>query len=532
MALDPTYTTEALDESARDDMLIQDFLLQSSRINPDGEALVAGSCRATYAELEDAALSLAGSLLAGGLKPGERVAILTDVPFDYIVSYFGTLLAGGVFTGLNTQTSLRTLRHLLSDCGASVVLTHRKFLKHFEGIAAVVPTLEYVWVSGGGSIAGVPCVDFAEQLVGTVGNSRQLPSRASADLAQIIYTSGTTGVPKGVMLSHRNLVVNTLSTVKYLALTRTDRAMVVLPFFYSYGNSVLLTHMAVGGTLVVNQSLLYPNVILDQMLAEQVTGFPGVPSTFALLLQRTAIRERSFPHLRYVTQAGGGMSPALARELVAALPGADIYVMYGQTEAAPRLSYLHPTDLHRKSGSIGKAIPGVTLEVLTPTGAAVQPEEVGEVVAQGENVMIGYWGQPEATAEVLRDGRLWTGDLATADEEGYLFIVGRQSDMIKSGAHRIAPKEIEDVLLEHTAVSEAAVIGVEDDILGEFLKACVVLKESVTCQEKELLCHCHQILPSYKVPHSIEFYDELPKTESGKIKRAELKFGKVGGGKC
>ena len=359
--------------------------------------------------------------------------------------------------------------------------------------------------------------------------------REPADLAQIIYTSGTTGKPKGVMLSHTNLIANTLATVQYLGLTQNDRAMVVLPFFYSYGNSVLLTHIAVGGALIVNQSLMYPAVILDQMRAEEVTGFPGVPSTFALLLQRTTIRETSLPHLRYVTQAGGGMSPALVRELVAALPGVAIYVMYGQTEAAPRLSYLDPADMHRKSGSIGKAIPGVTLEVLTPTGDTVPPGEIGELVAQGENVMIGYWGQPETTAEVLRDGRLWTGDLVTVDEEGYLYIVGRQSDMIKSGAHRIAPKEIEDVLLEHDAVFEAAVIGVEDDILGESLKACVVLKEAAICQEKDLLRHCHQILPPYKVPHTIEFYDELPKTESGKIKKAQLKAGNLniqGGGEC
>ncbi|MFA7061991.1 MAG: fatty acid--CoA ligase family protein, partial [Pedobacter sp.] len=192
-------------------------------------------------------------------------------------------------------------------------------------------------------------------------------------------------------------------------------------------------------------------------------------------------------------------------------------------------------DMNRKSGSIGKAIPGVTLEVLTPTGDTVLPGEIGELVAQGENVMIGYWGQPETTSEVLRDGKLWTGDLVTVDEEGYLYIVGRKSDMIKSGAHRIAPKEIEDVLLEHDAVFDAAVIGVEDGILGESLKACVVLKEAAICQEKDLLRHCHQILPTYKVPHTIKFYDELPKTESGKTNKVQLKTGSrniQGGGGC
>lgn len=506
-------------------MLIQDFLLRSCHRNPDSEALVSGMFRVTYSEVTNAAFSLAISLVKEGLKPGDRVAVLTDVPFDYIVSYFGALLAGGVFVGLNTQTSARTLMQQLSDCGASITVTHHKFLKYFAGMAGCVPSLICVVIAGGGTVTGVSSRDFVSLLAGSNDTLYLLPTREPADVAQIIYTSGVTGRPKGVMLSHTNLVANTNSTIQYLGLTGSDRAMVVLPFFYSYGNSVLLTHIAVGGALIVNQSLIYPAVILNQMQTEKVTGFPGVPSTFALLLQRTAIRDLPLPRLRYVTQAGGGMSPALARELMAALPGVAIYVMYGQTEAAPRLSYLDPADLHRKTGSIGKAIPGVTLKVLTPSGIAVKPGETGELVAKGENVMLGYWGQPQATADVLHDGWLWTGDLATEDEEGYLYIVGRQSDMIKSGAHRIAPKEIEDVLLEYDAVFEVAVIGVDDDILGETLRACVVLKEPGCCNAEALLRHCQKILPHYKVPHSVVFYEELPKTESGKIRKSDLKAG-------
>jgi long-chain acyl-CoA synthetase len=504
-------------------MLVQDFLIHSSTRGPQAEALVAGSRRVRYEELSNAAYALAVSLVEGGLKPGERVAVLTDVPFDFIVSYFGTLLAGGVFVGLNTQTSGRTLGHLLCDCGASIVLTNRKFIKYFEELSEGLPSVRTLALAGSGSLPGFTCCDFAELLRGNDKNMRILPRRSESDLAQIIYTSGTTGDPKGVMLTHRNLVSNTLSTVQYLGLTVQDRVMVVLPFFYSYGNSILLTHMAVGGTLVVNQSLLYPNIILEQMISEKVTGLPGVPSTFALLLHRSGIHDYTFSHLRYVTQAGGAMSPALARKLASVLTGASIYVMYGQTEAAPRLSFLDPADLYRKSGSIGKAIPGVILEVISPDGEIASPGEVGELVATGDNVMAGYWGQPEATANVLRDGRLWTGDLATTDEEGFLYLVGRKSEMLKSGAHRIAPKEIEEVLQEHDAVYEAAVIGIEDEILGEAIKACIVLKQGVLCLEKELLHHCRQILPAYKVPHIIEFRKELPKTESGKTKKSELK---------
>lgn len=503
-------------------MLVQDFLIHSCERNPHAEALVAGAGRFSYAELNRSAHALAHSLVEGGLRPGERVAALTDVPFDYIVSYFGTLLAGGVFVGLNTQTSVRTLGHLLCDCSASVVLTHRKFVKYFEELSSELPSVRSLIVAGG-AVPGFTCGDFRD-LIGERDDVRvALPSRSSSDLAQIIYTSGTTGDPKGVMLTHRNLVSNTHSTVQYLGLTAEDRAMVVLPFFYSYGNSVLLTHMAIGGALVINQSLLYPNVILDLMVTEKVTGFPGVPSTFALLLNRSGIHSYTFPHLRYVTQAGGAMSPVLARQLSSVLPGVAIFIMYGQTEAGPRLSYLAPEELYRKPGSIGKAIPGVTLDVLDPDGSKVEPGEVGELVASGENVMAGYWEQPDATAEAVRNGRLWTGDLATADDEGYLYLVGRKSEMIKSGAHRIAPKEIEEVLLEHHAVYEAAVVGIQDEILGESIKACIVLKEGIVCQEKDLFLHCRQILPVFKVPHIIEFREELPKTESGKTKKKELK---------
>ncbi|MBI5017287.1 MAG: AMP-binding protein [Deltaproteobacteria bacterium] len=523
-------------------MMVCDFLLRSAGRCPDKEAIVAAGRRITYRELADAARGVAGWLAAAGLQPGDRVGILLDDPVDYVSCYFGALLSGGVVVALNTQTSARTLGGILNDCGVSRLFTHRKLWKYVGPILSTTPALRRLAVAGGTSgLEGAPAfVASLEEVLREklVPNSRfrvpcpdsELGTRNSElrtwnpeDLAQIIYTSGTTGEPKGVMLRHSNLVANTASIVEYLRLTERDRVMAVLPFFYSYGNSVLLTHMAVGGTLVVNQSFLYPNVVLDQMQAERVTGFSGVPSTYALLLHRSAIRNYRFPDLRYATQAGGAMAPSLAREVREVLPGTAIYIMYGQTEASARLSYLDPGDLLRKAGSIGKAIPGVTLSVLKASGEPAGVGEVGEIVARGPNLMAGYWGQPGATAEVLGPEGLRTGDLATVDEEGYLYIVSRKSELIKSGAHRVGPKEIEDVLLEHPAVHEAAVLGVPHDILGEAIKACVVLKVAASCGEKELLRHCRKELPAYKVPQVIEFLDELPKTDTGKIRKVDLK---------
>jgi len=508
--------------------VIQDYLFENASRLPDKEALVVGERRWTYADLAAAARRIASHLGKRGYDGGFRAGILTDDPFDYITAYFGILAAGGVVVGINTQTSVRALSHVLRDCGVATLLTHKKFGKWLADAAAQAPLLEEIVVRGGvgasvGRGGGHRWIGY-EELGGSEpgespgGSGGENPS----ELAQIIYTSGTTGEPKGVMLRHANLMAVTNSIVTYLELSESDRMMVVLPFFYSYGNSLLLTHFAVGGTLVVNQNFLYPNAILDQMVREGVTGFSGVPTTFAILLHRSAIRDYSFPSLRYVTQAGGAMSPRHLSALREILPSVKIFIMYGQTEASTRLSFLPPEDLDRKPGSIGKAIPGVTLEVLRPDGTPVAPGEVGEIVAQGGNIMAGYWNRPEETAKVLKGGRLWTGDLARLDDEGYLYIVARKSEMIKSGAHRIAPKEIEDVILEHDAVHECVVLGVPDEILGEAIRACVVLKPREDCNEKIIVRHCRRLLPAYKVPHQVRFHDALPKTSSGKIMKRQL----------
>jgi acyl-CoA synthetase (AMP-forming)/AMP-acid ligase II len=285
----------------------------------------------------------------------------------------------------------------------------------------------------------------------------------------------------------------------------------------------MLTHIAAAATMIVLQSMVYPKVVLDLMREHGATGLSGVPSTFALLAASPAARQYAFPGLRYIAQAGGPMSPKLAAEAQSIFPGAAVFIMYGQTEASARLSYLHPDDFAKKPGSIGKAIPGVTLKLLDKQGAPVKPGEVGEIVACGPNIMQGYWQDPAGTAQVLRKEGLWTGDLAKMDAEGFFYIVSRKSEMIKSGAHRIGPKEIEDIILEHPAVRETAVFGIEDGILGEAVAACVVTKQGGSCTAQELLLHCRQNLPAFKVPHRVLLVETLPKTPSGKVIKNELK---------
>ncbi|WP_456387822.1 class I adenylate-forming enzyme family protein [Desulfolithobacter sp.] len=509
-------------------MLLQNYLIRAARKYPDKEVLIHGDHRVTYERLRAAAMSVAGWLLAKDLEPGFRGGLLTDDPFEYLAGYFGILLAGGVVVGLNTQTSAKALRYTLEDSGADALLVNRKFSRYLKaGLPATLP-VRALALGGAADTSRegtLPPYDSLAEILDRKGglSEQDLPFRQFCDLAQIIYTSGTTGSPKGVMLRHANLAANTSSIVEYLQLTDTDRVMAVLPFFYSYGNSVMLTHIAAGGSLVVNQSFLYPNVILQQMVEHRVTGFSGVPSTYALLLNRSAVSKYSFPDLRYITQAGAAMSPAMAKKLKSIFSGVKIYIMYGQTEASARLSYLDPQELETRPGSIGKAIPGVTLSLLDPQGCAVAAGQTGEIVARGANIMAGYWQRPEETAAVLRKEGLWTGDLARQDEDGFFYIVSRKSDIIKSGSHRIGPKEIEDTLAVHPAVHEVAVVGVPDEILDERIRACVVLKEDARCSEKELIRLCRRELPPYKVPQEVLFLKELPKTATGKIKKAPLK---------
>ena len=496
---------------------IPDLLIQSARRRPEKALLIHKGLQTSYGQLLEWALKTAGWLRELGVCPGFRGAILSDDPQEYIASYFGIMMAGGIAVGLNSQTSERALTYYLQDSGAELLFMNRRYAR----------LVEKVTQEAGKALPLKKSVDSSgmEQIWqhGTAPSYEDLAFRTGCDPAQIIYTSGTTGRPKGVVLRHANLLSNTASIVEYLGILPEDRVMAVLPFFYSYGNSILLTHIAKGATLIVNQNFVYPNTILDEMVRWEATGFSGVPSTYALLIYRSNLSKYSFPSLRYLTQAGAPMSPALAHRLLELFPGVDIFIMYGQTEASARLSYLPPGELLKRPGSIGIPIPGVELRLLDDDGRKVPRGETGEIVARGENIMAGYWNAPEATAQVLRPEGLRTGDLAWQDEEGYFYIVSRKSDMIKSGSHRIAPKEIEDVAMEFDGLAEAAVVGVSDTILGEAIWLFAVPDPNATVDMRLLKRHLRQILPAYKVPHEIRLVDSLPKTATGKIKKQELK---------
>lgn len=500
---------------------------------PDKILVIQGQRRLTYGEIHQKTARLASFLAGNGLQKGDRVAILSGNSPEYVISYLAIQEAGGISVDINFQSSASELKKIIHHCSASVLIVENKYgdmvteiLGETQSINAVI-TIDARSRGFSSSTrekipAHVRCMRLEDALKN--GEQRRLfPCVAGEDIAAIAYTSGTTGAPKGVMLSHDNFAANARSIIDYLHLTAGDRVMVVLPLCYSYGKSLLTTHVMVGGTIILENSFMYPTTIFNKMIQEEATGFAGVPSTFAIMLNRSNVRNNRFPKLRYVTQAGGPMPPQHAQELSRVLPGTEIYIMYGQTEATARLTYLPPPDLYTKPGSIGKPIPGVDIELITEHGMTAKEGEEGEIVAQGRNVMVGYWNNPEETRKVLRDGKLYTGDIAKKDHDGYLYIVGRRSDMIKSGAHRISPKEIEEVILEMSEVQEVTVLGANDDILGEAVRAVIVLKEGRSLDAKKVQRHCQIKLASFKIPKEVIFVDELPKTSSGKVRRYLLK---------
>ena len=343
----------------------------------------------------------------------------------------------------------------------------------------------------------------------------------SDELASIIYTSGTTGRPKGVMLSHGNLAANSAAIIKYLALTPADRGLCVLPFHFSYGNSVLHTHLLAGAELVIEDNLAFPHLTVQRMQAEAITGFAGVPSTFALLLGRVNFKEYDLSKLRYLSQAGGGMAKPLMERLRAELPHVALFIMYGQTEATARLSYLPAEDLAEKLGSVGLPVDGIEIQVQLD-GRPVKTGEVGEICARGASIMQGYWKDPAATREVLRDGWLRTGDLGHIDEDGYLFIDGRTVDMIKVGAFRVSPQEVEEVIAAVPGVEEVCAAAMPDELLGQAVKAVIVKREGADIDERAVKAYCRQNLAAYKVPKLVEFVSVMPRTASCKIQRFKL----------
>jgi amino acid adenylation domain-containing protein len=512
------------------DMLVHRLLEDAARRTPDAVALIEPGATTSYGALDRAANRFAHLFQAAGVIRGERIVIALDNGAEMAAAYLGALKAGGVAVPLPAGPRSDRFAHAVADCAPRVCIVDLATARDAAAAAALVP-VPAVFVAGRRNAALAPALlDLAPALANCPDTPLVVRS-IDLDLAAIIYTSGSTGDPRGVMLTHRNFIANARSIVSYLRLTAADRVMCVLPFHYVYGLSLLHTHLMVGGSVVIDNRFTFPNVVLAAMQQHQVTGFAGVPSTFAFLLHRSNLQDVELPGLRYVTQAGGNMPAPRILEWLERGPRAAFYVMYGATEAAARLTYLDPQDLTRKLGSIGRPVPNVEIQVVTEAGKPAVAGEVGELIARGSNISCGYWNSPEESRERFGALGYRTGDLGYADDEGFLFLIGRRHDMIKVGAHRVGAKEIEDVLHEHPSVREAVVVGAPHPMLGETPVAFVTLREGAADAAAVLRAFCSTRLPPHKVPQRISVEAELPrlagsgKTDKPFLRRAASQHG-------
>lgn len=489
-------------------------LLATARTRPDAIAIVDGERRIGYGAFAEQAQRFAGLLATLAVAPGERISIVLPNGIEAALACYGSWLAGCIAVPLNAQARGRELAAWLGHATPRVVVHEADNTEVGAALAGIAPAP--IRIATGP--ARPPQGTLAWQRVGEAA-----PVVLSADrVAAILYTSGTTGRPKGVTLTHANFAANVEAIVAYLALGADDSTVSALPFYYSYGASVLHTHLAVGGRMVLESNMVFPQLVVEAIERERVTGFSGVPSTFSLLLDRVPLVQHDLSSLRYLTQAGGAMPAATVRRLRDAIPQARLFVMYGQTEATARLAWLPPERLDDKPGSAGKAIAGVRIEVRGEAGHALPAGMPGEVWVRGGNVMAGYWRDPAATALVLHDGWLRTGDMGHLDTEGYLYLDGRRSDMIKTGAHRVHPLEIEEVLCELGGVREAAAVGIPDPTLGQVIKAFLVVADAHALDADAVRAHCRAYLAPHKVPRRVEFVPSLPRTASGKVRRRQL----------
>ncbi len=461
---------------------------------PQKTAVLHGGETATYTDIETKANRIASLLIGKGLKTGDRVLVVIENSIDSIASYYGVLKAGGVSVEVHDRSAKPEIEYYLENSGAKFCMLSKATAPRLSGISCktiIGPDMDFDNPKG-------DYIKFSD--ADTMPDTRPAKDIKPKDLAAIVYTSGSTGKPKGVMLTHGNLVSNTKSIVTYLGLTPYDRAMSILPFYYVYGKTVLNTHFRSGGSIVINNRFAFPNSVIDEMVKKEVTLFAGVPSTFAILLNRSIFSKTDIPNLRIVTQAGGAMAPALTKRLLEVLKQARLYVMYGATEASARISYLPPERLKDKLGSIGIPIPDVELSVRDDQGNEMAPYIEGNICAKGPNIMKGYWHDARETAKAIKNWGLVTGDLGYMDDEGFFFLTGRKKQMLKIGGERVSPKEIEDTIIESPHIHEAAVIGKPDELLGEVPIAYIVPVDANTFNLEELASHVRSRLAAHKQP--------------------------------
>jgi long-chain acyl-CoA synthetase len=487
------------------------ILVESARRDPEGIALKLDDFEMSYRDLDEASAMVAALLRERGVQAGDRVGImLPNVPY-FAICYFGVLRAGGTIVPMNVLLKEREVGFYLGDPGAKLLFAWHEFAKYAEKGAADVGA-ESILVGPG---------EF-EQMIAGRGSDTAMAERADDDTAVILYTSGTTGTPKGAELTHDNLLTNCRVAVRLFGVGNEAVVLGALPLFHSFGQTCgLNATICAGGTLTLIPRF-DPGKALEIIERDRVTVFEGVPTMYAAMLHDTEHGSYDVSSLRLCVSGGAAMPAEVMKGFETAF---DCKVLegYGLSETSPIASFNHP-DRERKPGSIGTPVEGVEMKVVDDDGSEVRQGEPGELVIRGHNVMKGYWNRPEATDEAIdADGWFSTGDVAKVDPDGYFFIVDRKKELIIRGGYNVYPREVEEVIYEHPAVREAAVIGVPHDQLGEEVAAVIALKEDATTTPEELRAYIKGQVAAYKYPRHVWLVDELPKGPTGKILKREIK---------
>jgi long-chain acyl-CoA synthetase len=515
---------------ARHARLVQDFLEHSAERLPDKIGLICDGRRLTYAEIDEMANRLANALVDLGICRGDRVGIYLNNSVETVVAIFATLKAGAVFVVINHTTKRDKLHYILNNCRAAALVADSRL--DLTGLAddadPAVASLKGVILCAAGSAEGrksrIP-LQLLEAVLAKYPSTRPSRKCIDRDLACLIYTSGTTGDPKGVMSDHSNVVFAASAIIEYLGNVQDDIVLNVLPLSFDYGLYQLLMTFSFGGTLVLEKSFTYPAAVLKKIEQEKVTGFPGVPTIYAILLPMD-LSAFDLSSLRYLSNTAAALPVNQIEQIRKKFPNATLFSMYGLTETK-RTLFLPPAELDRRPGSVGIPIPGTEAWLEDDEGRRLEPGQVGELVVRGRHVMRGYWEAPEATAKRYRASDIpgefscYTNDLFRMDEDGFFYFVSRKDDIIKSRGEKVAPKEVESILYLLPGVHEVAVVGIPDPVLGQAVKAFIV-STNPQLTEKHVLAFCRSQLEDYMVPKVVEFRTELPKTSSGKLTKVGL----------
>lgn len=460
----------------------------------------------SYQLIFESSLRLA-CYLQSKIGTGKSILLISSNSSFFIIAYLGILKSGNICIPLNPTIEQKNFDFILNKTKCDLGFISGLALKRLEV-----------------SIEKLSEENLRSILSGDKIDEIELNNEFNGDqIAEIIFTSGSTATPKGVMLTHNNIIANTNSIIQYLNLNEDDIMLVVLPFFYCYGLSLLHTHIRAGAQMVLNNSFIFLASTINNINKYHCTGFAGVPSHFQILLRKTDLfRNTEFPSLRYVTQAGGKLPNTFIKEFADSFPSIPFFVMYGQTEATARLSYLPPDKLEEKMGSLGKGIPGVELRVVNSKGNIVTPGETGEIIAKGENVMSGYFEDPTETSAALREGWLYTGDLAKIDEEGYIYLTSRKKEIIKVGGKRVSPKEIEEVIDMIPGVIDCTIEAIDDEILNQAIMATIFISDKAKdITEDYIKQFCATKLSMHKIPTIINIKKELVLSATGKKTKSE-----------